>query len=397
LPGKEANLFFIAKDVEIMIEAAYIHIPFCRHICHYCDFNKVFLKGQPVEEYLQALDKEMQLVFNEAPPANPMKTIFVGGGTPTALSEPQLAMLCDIIAKNIRYTKDTEYSFEANPGDLTKEKIHILKDAGVNRISFGVQTFNDELLKKIGRTHRAEDVFQTIDLVKKAGFDNISIDLIYSLPGQTMDDFKETLQKAFALGLPHYSAYSLIIEPKTVFYNLLNKGKLSLVGEDMEARMYELLIEEMDKHHYKQYEISNFARPGYESRHNLTYWNNEYYYGFGAGAHSYVAGWRRANFGPLKKYMEPIANGKLPLLEEHQVTVSEAIEEEIFLGLRKTEGISLSNFQKKFKKDLLTIFQAEIAKLENSGLLEVRGDYVRLSHRGKLLGNEVFQSFLGVI
>lgn len=377
-----------------MITAAYLHIPFCEHICHYCDFNKVYLKGQPVNEYLLAMEKEIELTFKESPPDR-LKSIFVGGGTPTALNEEQLYKLCEIIKNKVPYDSETEFTFEANPGDLSKEKFQILQQAGVNRISFGVQTFNNDLLKKIGRSHRAEDVYRSVTLAKETGFKNISVDLIYSLPGQTIQDFEQTLDQAFTLDLSHYSGYSLIIEPKTVFYNLLNKGKLPMVGEDLEAQMYELLIEKMERNGFGQYEISNFSLPGFESRHNLTYWNNETYYGFGAGAHSYVNGERRSNHGPLRKYIEPLDHHQLPLLHRHQVTVIEAMEEEMFLGLRKTAGVSISHFSKKFSKDPTILFKKEIANLQQRGLLELTDGYIRLSKKGRFLGNEVFQAFLG--
>lgn len=342
-----------------MIKAAYIHIPFCEHICHYCDFNKVYLKNQPVGEYLDSLDKEMNLALKDTP-ASRLDSIFVGGGTPTALNGKQLEQLCSTIKRQLPYDPFTEYTFEANPGDLSKEKLQILHDAGVNRLSFGVQTFNDELLKRIGRSHRAKDVFQSIEAAKQVGFDNISIDLIYSLPGQTLQDFKDTLETSFTLDIVHYSGYSLIIEPKTVFYNLMRRGKLPTPGEDVEAEMYDLLMEQMDKHGFAQYEISNFAKPGYESRHNMTYWDNEWYFGFGAGAHGYVNGLRRSNHGPLKKYMEPIEKGQLPILEEHKVPLEEQMEEEMFLGLRKTEGVSISRFKEKFGKNPLEHFKVQI-------------------------------------
>lgn len=206
-----------------MINAAYLHIPFCEHICHYCDFNKVFLKGQPVDDYLQALDQEMKMTMEQYP-TDRLETIFVGGGTPTSLNEQQLYRFCESINKRLPKSDNLEFTFEANPGDLTKEKLQILKDAGVNRISLGVQTFNEKLLKKIGRVHKAKDVYQTIENAKAIGFENISIDLIFSLPTQTIKDLKESLTEAFSLDITHYSAYSLIIEPKTVFYNLLKKG-----------------------------------------------------------------------------------------------------------------------------------------------------------------------------
>ncbi|TDL77245.1 oxygen-independent coproporphyrinogen III oxidase [Rhodococcus qingshengii] len=378
-----------------MIKAAYLHIPFCEHICHYCDFNKVFLKGQPVDEYLQALEQEMVLTLNKYP-TDKLQTIFVGGGTPTSLNEQQLERFCGSITRNLPMNRNVEFTFEANPGDLTKEKLQILKDAGVNRLSLGVQTFNDELLKKIGRVHRAKDVYQTVENAKSIGFKNISIDLIFSLPTQTITDFKESLTQAFTLDIQHYSAYSLIIEPKTVFYNLMQKGKLPTPGEDAEAAMYELLMEQMEKHGFNQYEISNFSKPGYESKHNLTYWNNDYYYGFGAGAHSYVNGWRRSNAGPLKKYMELINNGNLPIFQEHQTSKAEQIEEEMFLGLRKTDGVSISHFIGKFDIDPLEIFENEISDLIAKKWIEVKKDNIYLTKTGRLLGNEVFQSFLGV-
>jgi len=379
-----------------MVKAAYLHIPFCEHICHYCDFNKVFLKGQPVDDYLAAMEQEIELAL-KMDPVEKLDTIFVGGGTPTSLNERQLARFCGIIRQHFPAGPNLEFTFEANPGDLSQEKLQILKDAGVNRISLGVQTFNDELLKKIGRVHRAKDVFRTIEIAKKTGFDNISVDLIFSLPTQTIADFKDSLEKAFSLEIPHFSAYSLIIEPKTVFYNLMRKGQLQTPGEDIEAQMYELVMEEMEKHGFHQYEISNFSRPGFESRHNVTYWNNEYYYGFGAGAHGYVNGYRRSNIGPVNKYIETVKQGSLPILEEHQVTRAEQMEEEMFLGLRKTKGISISRFQEKFSENPLQLFHNEIDELIRKQWIEVNEDNIYLTKTGRLLGNEVFQAFIGTI
>ncbi|MGE8078205.1 radical SAM family heme chaperone HemW [Peribacillus loiseleuriae] len=378
-----------------MIKSAYIHIPFCEHICHYCDFNKVFLKGQPVDEYLAMMKKEMQLQLAKYPTAG-LDTVFVGGGTPTSLDEKQLAFLCDSISELMPMNAGAEYSFEANPGDLSREKLDIMFQSGVNRLSFGVQSFNDELLKRIGRTHRAKEVYETIEKAQSVGFTNISIDLIYGLPGQTMDDFIETLDAALALDLPHYSSYSLIVEPKTVFYNLMQKGKLNLPPQDLEARMYERLMETMEYRGLHQYEISNFARPGHESRHNLTYWNNDEYYGIGAGAHGYTAGSRIANHGPVKKYMEPLLDNELPVLENHLVPLHEQMEEEMFLGLRKAEGVSYTKFFDKFHVEMTDIFAKPLEKHIGNGLLEEKDGFVRLTNRGKLLGNEVFQEFLGL-
>lgn len=379
-----------------MVKAAYIHIPFCEHICHYCDFNKVFLKGQPVDEYLDALQEEIRLTL-EKHPAVPLHSVFVGGGTPTSLTEKQLQRLLFSIKKYLPLEQNAEFTFEANPGDLSDEKFRVLYEGGVNRLSFGVQTFDNQLLKAIGRSHRAEDVFTSIEKAKKVGFDNISVDLIYSLPNQTLDSFKETLQTALSLDIQHYSGYSLIIEPKTVFYNQMRKGKLPVPGEDAEAEMYSLLMEQMELAGFQQYEISNFALPGYESKHNLTYWNNEEYYGFGAGSHSYVAGERIANHGPLKKYMDPIWNGILPSHNIHKVENNEKWEEEMFLGLRKMEGISVDHFLQKFGVDPLSLFKKEIDALQDRDLISVQEGKISLTKKGRFLGNEVFQSFIGVI
>lgn len=379
-----------------MVKAAYIHIPFCEHICHYCDFNKVYLKGQPVDEYLDALEEEIRLTL-EKNPAEPLHSIFVGGGTPTSLNEKQLQRLLFSIKKYLPLEHHAEFTFEANPGDLSDEKFRVLFEGGVNRLSFGVQTFDNQLLKAIGRTHRAEDVFTSIEKAKKVGFENISVDLIYSLPNQTLDSFKETLQTALSLDIQHYSGYSLIIEPKTVFYNQMRKGKLPVQGEDAEAEMYSVLMEQMQLAGFQQYEISNFALPGHESKHNLTYWNNEEYYGFGAGAHSYVAGERIANHGPLRKYMDPIWNGALPSHNIHKVENNEMWEEEMFLGLRKMEGINVDRFFQKFGVDPLSLFKKEIESLQGRDLISVHEGNIALTKNGRFLGNEVFQSFIGVI
>lgn len=378
-----------------MPKSIYLHIPFCEHICYYCDFNKVFLKKQPVDEYLSSMRTELSLLMETYQP-NEIQTIFVGGGTPTSLNEKQLAFFCQSIRDILPYSNG-EFTFEANPGDLSESKLRVLKEYGVNRISLGVQSFNEEMLKKIGRTHTPHDVFTSIEKAKNVGFDNISIDLIYSLPEQTLNDFQQTLQTALSLDLPHYSAYSLIIEPKTIFYNLIQKGKLALPPEETEARMYEWLMEEMDKNGIYQYEISNFARPGFESQHNLVYWNNEEYFGAGAGAHSYVQGVRRSNYGPLKKYMAPLEQRRFPIYTEHHVTKKEQMEEEMFLGLRKTKGVSIARFTERYGVSPLDCFSHVIEELIQKELIEVVQDTIRLTKEGKLLGNVVFQSFLGEI
>ncbi|WP_226667426.1 radical SAM family heme chaperone HemW [Metabacillus litoralis] len=376
------------------MQSAYIHIPFCHHICHYCDFNKVFFKQQPVDEYIEMLISEMRHATAQRK-QNMIKTIFIGGGTPTALTAKQLDRLLEGITTELLPTNELiEFAVEANPGELTNEKLHVLKNAGVNRLSIGVQSFNDELLNKIGRVHRREDVFRTINEAQQIGFDNMSIDLMYGLPGQTVEDFTESLEIGFSLNVKHFSAYSLIIEPKTVFYNLMQKGRLSLPPQEQEAQMYEIAIEEMEKHGYAQYEISNYAIPGFESFHNLTYWNNVEYYGFGAGAHGYVDGVRTSNIGPVKKYIDSIKEKGNAYNSEHIVSVNEQMEEEMFLGLRKTAGVNKKRFYEKFAIELDQKFSGKIKKLTEMGLIKDEPEVIKLTHKGKLLGNEVFQEFL---
>ena len=375
-----------------LVKSLYIHIPFCTQICHYCDFNKFFIQNQPVDGYIQSLVKEMGLYHlsqNE-----PLSTIFIGGGTPSALEPVQLEQLLFSIKDTVKLEPDYEFTVEANPGDLTKDKMRIMKEAGVNRLSLGVQSFNEELLKKIGRAHNVRDVYETIDMAREAGFGNISIDLIYSLPGQTLVDLGDTLDRALQLDLPHFSAYSLIIEPKTVFYIMLNKGKLSLPGEDTEATMYEYVMERLTKAGYHQYEISNFAKAGYESRHNLVYWDNEEYYGLGAGAHGYLNGVRYHNHGPLKKYMNAIEENRKPIIEQITVSLKEKMEEEMFLGLRKMEGVSPQAFQQKFSQNIQDVFGDTLNRMVSDGLLEISEGRIKLTQSGKLMGNEVFQAFL---
>lgn len=378
-----------------MIQAAYIHIPFCTHICHYCDFNKVFLHQQPVDAYIDALIIEMERTFERFPTLR-LQTVFIGGGTPTSLTAKQLDRLLHAIHRIVPLASNVEFTVEANPDGVSDEQLRVLKQWGVNRLSFGVQTFDDELLTRIGRTHTKETAIETIERAHELGFHNINIDLMYGLPTQTIAQLKETLQMTFSLPIQHVSAYSLIIEPKTVFYNLMKKNTLSLPSQEEEAYMYEIVMEQMEKHGYVQYELSNYAQRGLYSRHNMTYWNNEYYYGFGAGAHSYMKGVRYVNVGPIKKYIQLIEHGKLPYVDTHVVSKEEQMEEHMFLGLRKTEGVNKREFLARYGKTVHEVFSEAIARQKRNGLLEETDEAIVLTHRGKLLGNEVFQSFLDV-
>ncbi|WP_226583170.1 radical SAM family heme chaperone HemW [Halobacillus litoralis] len=374
------------------IPSAYIHIPFCQQICHYCDFTKFFYNERLADEYLEALEQEIH-TYIPGEKAR-VRTIFVGGGTPTAVNHQQLEKLLDMIDQHFDIAACEEYTFEANPGDLDMEKVRLLKSYGVDRISLGVQVFDDDMLEKIGRVHKVKDVYTNIDRLLQAGLSNISIDLMYALPGQTVEDFERTIDEAMQFNLPHYSSYSLQIEPKTIFYQRYKKGKLTKAPEDDEAAMYELLQSKLSQAGAKQYEISNFAKPGFESKHNLTYWNNEYYFGIGAGAHGYLPGKRTINIRPLPAYVKKaMADGK-PVLHEEPIGRKEEMEEEMFLGLRKTEGVSKDRFGEKYGSPLVDIFGHALINLKDRSLIEEDSGYIRLTSKGRILGNEVFQEFL---
>lgn len=378
-----------------MARGVYIHIPFCHQICNYCDFNKVFFKNQPVDEYIDAVGKEIKMAVKKSPEQfQNIETIYLGGGTPTALSAEQIKRLLDHINEILPTNQLIEFSSEANPDELTIDKLEALLEGGVNRLSMGVQSFNQELLKKLGRTHSNEHVYETINLAKKMGFKNVSIDLMYGLPGQTLEQWEDSLDKALELNLPHYSAYSLIVEPKTIFYIQYAKGKLHLPTEDSEADMYDLLMKKMEENGKIQYEISNFAIDGYISTHNKIYWDNDEYAGFGAGAHGYLQGHRYSNYGPIKKYIEFVQNDQQPILHKHEVTHSEKCEEQMFLGLRKTEGVSFLDFENKLGISMKKRYGNKIKQLVNDGLLIETEKGVNLSRKGRFVGNEVFQQFL---
>ena len=372
--------------------AAYVHIPFCEHICYYCDFNKVFLKNQPVAEYLDALEREIELTLQQYP-TDRLETIFIGGGTPTALNEQQMQRLMDIISKHLLPLTDAtlEYTVEPNPDGVSSEKLDIMKAGGVNRVSFGVQSFDDGLLERIGRTHREAKVAETLDEAAKR-FDNISVDLMFGLPNQTLDQVKYDVERALRLPITHISSYSLILEPHTVFAIQERKGKLPLPTQDLEAEMYRLMIETIEAGGLKQYEISNFSLPGKESRHNRVYWENDEYYGFGAGSHSYIDQTRRANIAPIPHYIK--AEG-LPVRNETPLTRVERMEEEMFLGLRMKQGVSIEHFEQKYGIALDAAFGKTITKLLPRGLVERTNTHLRLTEAGVPLANEVFAEFIG--
>ncbi|MQP97308.1 oxygen-independent coproporphyrinogen III oxidase [Streptococcus mitis] len=368
--------------------SAYVHIPFCTQICYYCDFSKVFIKNQPVDSYLEHLLEEFRSYDIQK-----LRTLYIGGGTPTALSASQLEVLLKGLTENLDLSTLEELTIEANPGDLDADKIAVLKNSAVNRVSLGVQTFDNKMLKKIGRSHLEQDIYENIDRLKLAGFDNISIDLIYALPGQTMEQVKENVAKAIGLDIPHMSLYSLILENHTVFMNRMRRGKLPLPKEELEAEMFEYIIAELEQAGFEHYEISNFSKPDFESRHNLMYWDNAEYYGIGAGASGYVNGIRYKNHGPIRHYLSAVEEGNARITEEH-LSQKEQMEEEMFLGLRKKSGVSMARFEEKFGRSFDELYGEIVRDLVQKGLMQIEGDRVRMTKRGLFLGDTVAERFI---
>ncbi len=379
--------------------ALYIHIPFCTNKCHYCDFTSYVLRGQPVDQYLDALEQEMIHTTKLMSPEQ-IDTVFVGGGTPTVLTPTQMERFLNAVKNHFPLSDKVEFTMEANPGTTDLEKLQAMYQGGVNRISFGVQTFNNSLLERIGRIHNVDDVYMSLENARKAGFDNISIDLMFGLPGQQLSDLTDSVEKALALKLPHYSLYSLKIEENTLFHHLYARNQLPLPSEDEEFQMYILLLDRLKENGYRHYEISNFAKPGYEGRHNSVYWRNEPYFGLGAGAHGYARRQRHVNLKGIQPYIEGTAAG-LPRLEQFAVSEQEAMEDFMMVGLRLMDGVSAAQFAIQFPGySLEEKFAAPLIRLQQQGLLEkvaVNQDSIyRLTSQGVLFGNDVFGSFLTV-
>ncbi|SDW15747.1 oxygen-independent coproporphyrinogen-3 oxidase [Marininema mesophilum] len=372
----------------------YIHIPFCSHKCHYCDFTAYVVGGQPVDEYLDALEREMAWTVAEIPPEE-IETIFIGGGTPTVLDVKQMERLLTAIRRYFPFWSDEiEYTIEANPGTTEKEKLEVMLAGGINRISFGAQTFRPDLLANIGRVHSVSDIGRSVETARAVGIHNISLDLMFGLPKQTVADMEEAIREGVALAPEHFSVYSLKVEEGTVFHAKLLQGKLPLPSEEDELMMYQLTRERLQAAGYSQYEISNFARPGKESKHNSTYWKNNPYYGLGAGAHGYARGVRHVNVKGVGEYIRRCEKGR-PIAETLDVTRMEAMENEMILGLRLEEGVHEGRFRERFDVALAVVFGDVLATLEKKDLLQKEMGRWSLTEKGLLFGNDVFSAFLG--
>ncbi|RJQ46315.1 MAG: radical SAM family heme chaperone HemW [Nitrospiraceae bacterium] len=392
-----------------MTKALYVHIPFCMKRCVYCDFVSGIYDPEKADAYIKALKKEISSI----PEKTPLSTLFIGGGTPTALSAPALTDLIDHIFSHFSFTPDFEATIEANPGTVDREKLQAIYAAGMNRISIGIQSFHDDELLFLGRLHTAKEAEQAVHLARDAGFNNIGVDLIYAIPGQNIVSWRDTIEKALKLKPKHISAYELTIEEGTLLHKFIDassppppskswfsrltgffRNRITKPPEGLIVEMYNQTIDYLKDEGYVHYEISNFAKPGFICKHNLNYWDRGPYYGAGLGAHSFMNSMRSHNTESLEEYLKIISEGQRPVIKTEHITEDKSIAEAIFLGMRKTEGIDIPSFTVHYGKDICTLYEKQIKDMQDAGLLEKGNNALRLTRKGILLSNEVFARFI---
>lgn len=370
----------------------YIHIPFCAQKCLYCDFPSFARKDHLRKAYIEALNKEI-ISLREKHNNLEINTIFIGGGTPSVLEADELECLLKEVAK-LNMAKDIEYSMECNPGNLTEEKLEVMKKYGVNRISMGLQAKQDNLLKGLGRIHNYKTFKENFLLAKKVGFNNINVDLMFGLPNQRLNEWEETLREIISLEPAHISAYSLIIEEGTAFYNLYENDKLKLPTEEEERKMYHLAKKILEENGFNQYEISNYAKEGKECRHNLAYWNMDNWIGVGSAAASYINGKRIKNKSSVEEYINSI-NEKGEAVEEIiNNSKNDNMEEFMFMGLRKINGIDENEFKKRFSMNINDVYGEILNKYIDEGLLIRESGRIFLSEKGIEISNIIMADFL---
>lgn len=369
-----------------MAKGIYIHVPFCQSVCTYCDFPKLAGGEERIPDYVRALIREMDAYPDEW---KDVETLYLGGGTPSRLPLPELDRLFQALSAKTDLSRLSEFCLEANPQDLTPEFARFLAGWGVNRVSLGVQTSHPHLLALLGRTHGRGDVLRAISALRNAGIGNVNLDFIYAIPGETFAELEADIAYATSLGAAHLSFYSLILEEKTLLWHEIRDGKLSLCSEDLEADMAEAVMDLLPARGYEQYEVSNFARPGFQSRHNVLYWNVQPYLGLGMGAHSQIGTIRFHNHPMLSRYLsavETTGTGRAAF------DPCDLAQETGLMGLRLREGLSRSAFRERFGEDILLKYP-RLAKNLTEGLLELAGDRLRATRRGLLLLNYVERSF----
>ena len=373
----------------------YLHIPFCKSKCIYCDFNSFAQKDDCIEPYIKAVKKEIEEYAKQNKDVL-IKTIYIGGGTPSYIKEKYIKEIIETIRSNFEIIPNAEITIEINPGTVNRRKLNTYYKAGINRLSIGLQSTNDKLLKQLGRVHDFEDFLETLRLANTIGFSNISADCMIGLPNQTIYDVEETLNVLINLRLTHISVYSLIVEPNTPLEKKINSGELKLPDEEIERYMYWFAKRKLEENGYLHYEISNFAKPLFRSKHNMDCWNQKEYKGFGVSASSYENEIRYTNISSIEKYVENVQNGQFKknyIVEEKQDR-EVMMKEYMLLGLRKITGVSINQFRKKFGTIPIFKYNKEITKLTNEGLIESNGINIRLTKKGLDLANLVWEEFV---
>ncbi len=372
----------------------YLHLPFCISKCPYCDFNSYQLKeDNHISSYISALYKEITTYSQKLKKIN-IRTIYFGGGTPTILSGIQIYNILEFCKDKFTVDKNAEITIEANPGTLDGEKIKLLIESGINRLSLGAQSFNDLFLKILGRIHNTQDIIDSYYLAREKGFNNINIDIMFALPDQTTKDFQITLKKAVSLKPDHLSLYNLTIKSGTEYYKKYKGSKLKLPTEDEEFDMYNWAIKYLEENDFEHYEIANFARPHKRSVHNLIYWQNKPYLGIGAGAYSFIRGYRYMNFKDPARYIKEVMDDKLPIDNGEKLSLRKRMIETIILGLRTKDGVGYKKFKTRFKVDINNIFHKQINELVNLGLLQKDVFKIKLTKRGIFLADTVSREFV---
>lgn len=376
----------------------YIHIPFCLSKCFYCDFASFAKKEDKIEQYVYALCNEI-LKNAEILSQYKITTIYIGGGTPSYIDEKYIKQILDTLMLFVNKEDLKEVTIELNPNSVTKEKLLTYKEAGVNRLSIGLQSTYNNILKKIGRVHKLEDFENALNLANETGFNNISLDLIYPLPDLDLEQFRTSIDYVLSLkdkNIKHISIYNLEVHENTKLAFLLNEGYVTLVDEDGEYEMYKYLKDTFEENGYHRYEISNYALSGYESKHNLRYWNQELYLGFGSGASSFFGGARYSNIKNIENYIECIENNCSTIDNEsyEELDLLSLMKEYVMLSLRKTDGLDVVKFNNKYKKDVYEIFGEELKELENNKLIIKDGNHIKLTSRGLEVANLVWEKFV---
>jgi len=383
----------IGGEQNMNLISLYIHIPFCEKKCYYCDFSSYGGKKHLIDDYITSLKKEIVL-YKSVLDDYKINTIFFGGGTPSILSGNQIAEIMETVDKYFSIEAGAEVSMEANPGTLTYDKLKRYYESGINRLSIGLQACQNNLLRTLGRIHSFENYIKNLEEARNAGFSNINTDLMFSLPGQKKSNWEESLEKIVSLEIPHISAYSLIVEEETPFYDWVKNRKILLPDEEVELKMYHYTIEYLEKNGYNHYEISNFAKPGFQCKHNLIYWQNKSYIGLGSGAHSYFNKKRFSNVNQIEEYISLLKESKVPIENETDVSIKDEISETMFLGLRMMEGVSIEEFTKRFNISPFEIYKSQINKFKEQNLLYWDEKHIKLTQKGVDLSNIVFQEML---